>query len=81
MSESRYIDNGDTLEIILDEGDKHPFCPYRKPSCTRQCSHWLNDEIGCASLITDHDEHERVLMEYWEEQERLEELAERDSLV
>jgi hypothetical protein len=62
------------IEIVLQEGERHPFCPHRKPSCTRECSRWLNDEIGCTSLISDPEEHFRVLSEYWEEQERLEEL-------
>ena len=55
MSKSRYTDNGDTLEIILNEGESQPFCPYRKQSCTRECSHWLNEDIGCSSLCLQDD--------------------------
>ena len=62
------------IEIVIQEGDRHPLCPRRKPSCTRQCPHWLNDDIGCISLVSDPEEHERILMEYWERQERLEDL-------
>ena len=73
---TKMTDETNVTEIVIEEGDKHPFCPYKKPSCTRACSHWLNSELGCSSLLLQEPDGFELLAEYWEKIEAAEEAAE-----
>ena len=68
MAQYQYNDSSATLEIILDEGERHPFCPKQKPSCTRDCTYWLNPEIGCSLLRMEDDP--QAVFDYWAEIEK-----------